>query len=49
MEYIVDIGSFEIAEEEKSFVESMDVYSQREWLIQQIRSGFCDIDQIIPN
>ena len=49
MEYIVDIGSFEITGEEKSFVESLDVYSQREWLIQQIRSGLCDIDQIIEN
>tara|TARA_B100000927_G_C16451526_1_gene464029 strand:+ start:348 stop:497 length:150 start_codon:yes stop_codon:yes gene_type:complete len=49
MEYIVDIGSFNITEEEKSFVDSMDVYSQREWLIQQIRSGLCGIDQIIPN
>ena len=48
MEYIVDIGSFEISEKEKSFVDSMDVYSQREWLIQQVRAGLCDIDQIIP-
>jgi len=48
MEYIVDIGSFEITEEEKSFVDSMDVYSQREWLIQQVRSGIVGIDQIIP-
>lgn len=48
MEFIVDIGSFEISEEEKSFVESMDVYSQREWLIQQVRGGIVGIDQIIP-
>ena len=48
MEFIVDVGSFEISKEEKSFVESMDAYSQREWLIQQVRSGIVEIDQIIP-
>ena len=47
MEYIVDVESFEITEEEKSFVDSMDVYSQREWLIQQVRNGIVGIDQII--
>ena len=47
MEFIVDIGSFEISEEEKSFVESLDVDAQREWLAQQVRSGIVDIDQII--
>lgn len=49
MEYIVDIGSFNITEEEKSFVDEMDVYSQREWLIQQVRGGMVGIDQIIPS
>ena len=47
MNFIVDIGSFEITGEEKSFVESLDVDSQRKWLAQQVRSGLCDIDQII--
>lgn len=48
MEFTVDVESFDISEEEKSLLDSMDVYSQREWLIQQVRAGLCDIDQIIP-
>ena len=49
MEFTVDVESFNISEEEKTLLDSIDVYSQREWLIQQVRSGIVGIDQIIPN
>ena len=45
--FVVDVGSFEITEKMASELDKMDIFSQREWLIQQIRGGFCDIDQVI--
>ena len=49
MEFTVDVESFNISEEEKSLLDSMDGDAQREWLIQQVQSGIVGIDQIIPN
>lgn len=49
MEFTVDMESFNISEEEKSLLDSMDVDAQKEWLIQQVRGGIVGIDQIIPN
>lgn len=46
MEYIVDVGSFNIDEKTFNKIQSMDFQDQREWLSKKVIDGYCDIDRI---
>ena len=44
--YIVDVGSFYISENEYQKLNSMTTSEQRLWLSEQVLNGNCTIDQI---
>jgi len=49
MEYVVDVGSFNIDEITYNKIQSMDFQYQRKWLSKKVIDGYCDIDRIIED